>query len=335
MWKLVKAQDWATAEKCVAGGEWDANEPLTYGMHNEKALLLSAAVEHGSVSLVKQLIKSGADVNARLRGEDTPLMIACEAGNGEIVDVLLEAGADANKKSSVSDEGDPGETPFMVAAEGGNREMMAKLLKHGADVKAKTRRGRTALSFAMFKDKIDPDLIRFLLNAGCPVDGRDLHHPIYQRELHIVELLLAAKPDVNLCYDWPTWVLSNAKGDTPLFVVVVKNLAERAATAREMNLKERLVILDLLISAGADVNAQRGGRAGGWTPLMYAAAQDEVEVARRLLDAGADPNKTIETRWIGIVDGCQKQRKGPLSAIGMANERTDNKGIRKLLLGHE
>jgi ankyrin repeat protein len=333
MWKLVNAQDWVAVEKCVADGKWDANQPLTLNLQKGGLLLLSAAAEHGLVSLVKQLIKNGADVNKKLTGEDSPLMSACEAGHGEIVDLLIEAGADVNKKSSISDDGDPGETPFMIAAEDGDRNMLAKLLKHGADVKAKTRRGRTALSFAIFKDKIDPDLIRFLLNAGCPVDGRDLHHPIYRRELDIVELLLAAKPDVNLCYDWPTRVLSNAKGDTPLFVVVVKNVAEMAATEKEMKPKERLVILDLLISAGADVNAQRGGRAGGWTPLMYAVAQDEVEVARRLLDAGADPNKTIETRWIGMVDGCQKQRKGPLSAIGMANERTDNQGIRKLLLG--
>lgn len=335
MWKLINAQDWAAVEKCVADGKWDANQPLTLNLQKGGFLLLSVAAEHSLVSLVKQLIKSGADVNKKLPGEDSPLMSACEAGRGQIVDLLLEAGADVNKKSTISDDGDPGETPFMIAAENGDRNMLAKLLKLGADVKAKTRRGRTALSFAIFKDRIDPDLIRFLLNAGCPVDGRDLHHPVYLRDPDMVELLLAAKPDVNLGYDWPMWDLSNQKGDTPLFVAVIRNAEDILEKKGEMNSKKRLAILDLLISAGADVNAQRGGRSSGWTPLIYAAALDEIEIAKRLLDAGADPNKTVETRWIGIVDGCQKQRKGTLSAIGMANERTDNKGIRKLLLGHE
>jgi len=50
------------------------------------------------------------------------------------------------------------------------------------------------------------------------------------------------------------------------------------------------------------------------------------------MDAGADPNITVETRWIGFVDGCQKQRKGPLSAIGMARERPDNRKIRRLMI---
>lgn len=335
MWKLVNAQDWAAIEKCIADGEWDANQPLTLNSQGGRFSLLSVAVEHGLVSLTKQLIKSGAAVNAKTRGEDSPLLAACGAGHGEIVDLLLAAGADVNKKSTISDEGDPGETPLMNAAEDGNRELIAKLLKHGADIKAKTRRGRTALSFALFKGKIDREVVRLLLKAGCPVDGRDLHHPVYQRELDIVELLLAAKPDVNLPYDWPTWVLSNPKSDTPLFVAVIQNSAEMMEMKKELRPKERLAILDLLIKAGADVNAQRGGRASGWTPLMYAAALDEDEIARRLLKAGADPKKTVETSWYSVVDGNHKKCKGPLSAIGMAERRPESTKVRKLLLGHE
>jgi uncharacterized protein len=46
-------------------------------------------------------------------------------------------------------------------------------------------------------------------------------------------------------------------------------------------------IARLLIEAGADVNAQCDY---GWTPLMRACNAGELEVARLLLAAGADPN---------------------------------------------
>ncbi|MFO1487928.1 MAG: hypothetical protein U1F65_05575 [Verrucomicrobiota bacterium] len=69
--------------------------------------------------------------------------------------------------------------------------------------------------------------------------------------------------------------------------------------------------------------------------MMHAAAQDEDEIARRLLKAGADPKKTVETSWYAVVDGNSKQRKGPLNAIGMAEQRPESKRVRRLMLGHE
>ena len=332
MWKLVRDEDWARIEYFIGCGQWDPNCPLTLPLQPGSLSLLSAAAERGLVSLTKQLIERGANVNARLPGEDTALMTACEKGHREIVDLLLQVGADVNKKSATSDD-DPGQTPLMAAAEQGNLDIVELLLKHGADVSATTRRGRSALSFALSRSPIDRDLARRLLATGSPVDGRDLHYPIYHRNLDLVEQLLAAKPDVNLRFDWPTDLLSPERGDTPLFVAVAWTPAEMSGPEKASI--ARLAIIDLLIKARADVNVQRGIKANGWTPLMLAAAQDEAELARKLMDAGADPNKTVETRWISLVDGSQKQGNGPLSAIGMAHERSDNRKIRRLLLGHE
>jgi ankyrin repeat protein len=98
---------------------------------------------------------------------------------------------------------------------------------------------------------------------------------------------------------------------------------------------ERLAIIDLLIKAGSDVNAQRGGKTSGWTPLIMAVAQDDVDIAKRLLAAGADPTREVAiSRYAPMGEG-YKLRKGPLSAIGMAEERPNNRKTRKLLLGHE
>jgi ankyrin repeat protein len=53
------------------------------------------AIEHRNVEEVKQSLKSGADVNARLPNiQSTPLLVACSIGNSEIVALLLDHGAD-------------------------------------------------------------------------------------------------------------------------------------------------------------------------------------------------------------------------------------------------
>lgn len=335
MWQLCSDRNCEGIQARLATGEWDPNRPLVMELQPGGLLLLSAAASGGWLALAEQLIALGADVNAHMPREAAPLLVACESGNAEMVDLLLKAGADANAKATSSDEGDPGETPLMAAAAQGFRDVVQKLLNHGADVRAVTRRGRTALTFSLLRESIDRGLVRLLLEAGCPVDGRDLHHPVYQRDLDVVEALLATGPDVNMRFDWPASTLSNERGDTPLFVAVARNSAEMLELESRIKSSERLAIIDLLIEAGADVNSQRGMKGDGWTPLMLAAAQDEDEILRRLIQAGADPDKTVETRWLSLVDGNYRQCKGPLSAVGMARQRPENKKARRLLLGHE
>ena len=46
-------------------------------------------------------------------------------------------------------------------------------------------------------------------------------------------------------------------------------------------------IVELLIAAGADVNAKNDW---GWTPLTYAAINDHEEIAELLIAKGADVN---------------------------------------------
>jgi ankyrin repeat protein len=110
-----------------------------------------------------------------------------------------------------------------------------------------------------------------------------------------------------LPFDWPTYPGSPKKGDTPLFVAVAQSDAEAIAPENELPAKraERLAIVDLLLEAGTDVNAQRGGKASGWTPLMMAIAQDDDEIVARLLSAGADPKKEVllADMWKSVKSG--------------------------------
>lgn len=330
IWKLLNDSDWKGLEKSIADGKWDPNEPLTLSSREPGVLLLAVAAGHGLLGFAKQLLDCGAKVDGRVKNEASPLVFACQMGYREVANLLLDAGANANAKS-LTDDRDSGETPLMFTATFGRIEIAQDLLQRGANVRATTRKGRSALSFLVSSGHSNRRLVRLLLEAGCPVDGRDLHFPIYDRDLEIVTDLLAKKPDVNKTFDWPTHLQSPEKGDTPLFVAVARNPSEMLGNLSKRSL--RLQIIELLIKAGADVNAQRGSRRSGWTPLMLAVAQDDDEVANRLMRAGADPNKTIECSRYVEVDGDHELRKGPLTPIGMANERPENKKMRRVLLG--
>ena len=61
---------------------------------------LMKATLKGSSSSVIQLLKSGADVNAKNNEGVTPLMVASGTGNKTILDILLSAGADVNATSN-------------------------------------------------------------------------------------------------------------------------------------------------------------------------------------------------------------------------------------------
>src|SRR5262245_35542407 len=61
---------------------------------------LIAAAKRGDAEAVKSLLAKGANVNAKTRYDQTPLMFAAEKGHLEIVRILIEAGADINATDS-------------------------------------------------------------------------------------------------------------------------------------------------------------------------------------------------------------------------------------------
>jgi ankyrin repeat protein len=65
---------------------------------------LHLAAKHGRAAVVELLLKSGADPNRPDTLGTTPLMLAAASGNADAVTALLDAGADPNAKESVRDE---------------------------------------------------------------------------------------------------------------------------------------------------------------------------------------------------------------------------------------
>ena len=106
---------------------------------------LHYAAQNRRLEIVAELLKAGADPNARtetrtwLRDRGTALHHAADGGNVEIVIALLRAGADPNAKDGA------GWTPLHYAAFDGHAQIVTRLLDAGADPKATDGRGRTPL----------------------------------------------------------------------------------------------------------------------------------------------------------------------------------------------
>lgn len=86
---------------------------------------LAMAAETGHVSLVRQLLDAGAEVDHG--GERTPLLCAAQSWHEPIARLLLEAGASLD---AVSD--DPPRTALAAAAANGDLDMLRLLLEAGA-----------------------------------------------------------------------------------------------------------------------------------------------------------------------------------------------------------
>lgn len=100
--------------------------------------LMYAASSYGN-SEESEILKAGANVNARSKRGETALMASAVTGVAD--QDLLESGADVNVANDV------GMTALMLLVQRGNAGEIAILLKAGADARKKDAAGRTAMDY--------------------------------------------------------------------------------------------------------------------------------------------------------------------------------------------
>ena len=223
-------------------------------------------------TVLKLLLAHGADVNARNKDGDTPLLAAFESPSFAPV-TLITHGAD------VTIHGKNGMTALHYAwfdhddiTQG--RTLDDLLIAHGADVNARDARGQTPLHMAANSD--EAVWASYLLSRGADVNAPNaqgetpLHLAAQADRQKSAAVLLAAKGvAVNAV---------NHQGQTPLYQAAQRGYQE---TAR------------LLLAANADVNARS---ADGTTPLDAAVLaghkmawdkNGQREMADMLLSRGA------------------------------------------------
>ncbi len=131
-------------------------------LENSEDMLIQAA-KKGSHSKIKNLIKSGENVNQRNADGKFALIEACSNQFLLIVKTLLENGADVNLSDYL------GNTAIMYSR---TNKIIDLLLKYGADVNAQNNSGESALMYQSHFNSSDfiIELIKKFSNYGLDLD---------------------------------------------------------------------------------------------------------------------------------------------------------------------
>ena len=230
---------------------------------------------------VQVLLDHNPDINSRTDEGDTVLSMAIDDDSVssvpgkefkvdiDIVRLLLEHGADPNIPDSALFHS----TPLHRASSGGWLEVARLLLTYGAKIDEKDREGRTPFHVASSIGHLD--IMKFLSENGAVLSVRDhkettpLHEASARGHIDVMRWLLNRGADANA-----------RQGDrcTPLHLAAYMHLEA----------------VEVLLIHNAEINLQDDM---GQTPLYTALTfhrpsprEGVVDIVRRLLEHGADPN---------------------------------------------
>ncbi|KAJ8398213.1 hypothetical protein AAFF_G00430570 [Aldrovandia affinis] len=220
--------------------------------------LISAAKE-GHVEVVKELLANNANLEHRDMGGWSALMWAAYKGCMEVARLLLEKGANPNITGQYS------VYPIIWAAGRGHAEIVHLLLRHGGKVNCSDKYGTTPLIWASRKGHYD--CVMHLLDNGADVDQEGANSmtalivAVRGGYSEVVKELLQRNPNVNM---------TDKDGNTALMIAAKEGHTE--------------IVQDLL-DAGTYVNIP--DRSGD-TVLIGAVRGGHVEIVRALLNKYAD-----------------------------------------------
>jgi hypothetical protein len=127
------------------------------------AALLEAAAG-GDVRTITALLDGGANVNASVSGDGSPLIMAAREGHLAAVQLLLDRGADVNL--GVVGDGNP----LIMAAREGHLDVVTLLLDRGATVDQVVPGDENALIQASGQGQLD--VVKLLVARGANVNAR-------------------------------------------------------------------------------------------------------------------------------------------------------------------
>ncbi len=238
---------------------------------------LVAAARDGDVQAVRTLIAKRVNVNEPSRDGSTALLWAAYHSDLPMVRALVAAGANVNAPNRY------GVTPLLQASRSGDTPMIAELLKAGADVKKSAHaEGETPLMAASRAGRIDA--VKLLVEAGSDVNAADG----YQQQTPLMWAAVEGHADVVAAL--------LAAGADPNRQAHVNSLKERKNADHPTGGMTALMfaarnghepVIRALAKGGADFKVANGD---GATATSIAIVNDRFDLARTMLDLGADPN---------------------------------------------
>jgi len=283
-------------------------EPRPKDMNKGGFTPLHYAAREGCVACVQNLLDAHADPDSEDPDRETPLLLALENMHFDTAAVLVKGGADLDKWDLF------GRSPVYMAA----------------DVSTLPMKGNGAVAVLPSPDKLTAvDVGRMMLERGANPNIQLKRRPPYRDVPQdrggdgmlaqgATPLLRAARGGddkfIALLLEYKALVdLPSKEGITPLMAAAGVDFGTRATRGRNRTDEGVLASMDLLITAGADVNARslvdraaggRGGR-GGAPPAAaapaapgtagYSASATIAQAFRRgsqMPSANAVPNQT-------------------------------------------
>jgi ankyrin repeat protein len=286
---------------------------------------LHVAAQRGcSVGIIKELCSRNADINARDREKNTPLMNAMRADHLSedhvtIVKELLLRGADVNVQT------DGQLTPLSLAIYWGRADIVKILLERGASINSSYYNG-TPLHMAIIEQHFNIDIVAELLLRGAEVNARrasdqmtPLHDAARLGRLDVIRELLARGADIHA---------RDRDGKTTFERASTENQKEISKILAESTSKKEMACLVCLerMESTQEVSAFSCGHAfhfacvknvfetgrvcpscvklvtGDNVPslnerLLVAATRNDVGAVIALLSQGANINARNENQW--------------------------------------
>lgn len=219
---------------------------------------LHACVRYDAKNSALVLISGGIDVNAQNISGKSALHEAARSGKTSMVTLLLDNGANINSTDAT------GKTVLIDSIQSGNLELVKMLLTRGASPQIQEMYGRNAYHEAAESGNIE--LITLIRSAGGNPLSRDTHGRtplslVLNKSDETIKAVLGN--DINL---------ADSDGNTPIHIAI--------------NCKASYEKIVLLQSLGYPVNRRNSL---GVTPLTLAVKNNQIDIAKALIENGADP----------------------------------------------
>ena len=243
---------------------------------DETNQMLIDAAWSNDISLARELIAQGADVNYKDNTEQSAYLIATSEGYLELLEITLDNGADVGSLDSFNGTG------LIRAAERGHSDIVGRLLQTDIDVNHINNLGWTALHEAIILgdgDQRAHDTVRLLIAGGA-----DVQLPS-QRDGAVPLVMAASRGQNDIAATIQSALDAPPIGDPDSDLLAAAGSGDADGAA-------------LAIAAGANIETRDTKLR---TPLLIAATNDGTAVARVLVALGADPDALDDrhdTPWL-------------------------------------